>query len=127
MNKLVIAIAIAFLFLAACGGGGYDETPEPGSLEAKLLSNTAWPYEAEGVLDIVEAGGFDDAGFADWGVGFLITDPADEFGVMIEINAGVAKRARFDIDSGRKVRVWLEQPKTDYDVLTYPISKIEAL
>ena len=125
MNKLFLALA--FLFLAACGGGDYDEAPEPGSLEAKLQSNSTWPYQAVGALEIIEAGGFDDAGYADWAVGFLLSDPADEFGILIEIKSGVAARAKFDIDSGRKVRVWLEEPKTEYGELTYPISKIEKL
>ena len=125
MNKLIISIT--FLLLAACGGSDYSEAPEPGSLEAKLQSNSTWPYKAVGVLDVIEAGGFDESGYANWGVGFLITDPADEFGVMIEIGEGVAERAKFDIDSGRKVRVWLEEPKTEYGELTYPISRIEKL
>ena len=124
MNKLA-AIVMA-LVLCACGGGDSGDGPEPGSLEAALQVNTAWPYEATGVLDIVEAG-FEDSEYAHWAVGFLITDPGDEFGIMIEITDGVAERAKIDIDSGRAVRVWLEKPKTDYGELMYPVSRIESL
>lgn len=120
------ALVLAMLLLAACGGGESYDAPAPDSLEAILQSNTAWPYEAVGVLDIVEAG-FEESDYAQWAVGFLITDPSDEFGIMIEITDGVAERARVDIDSGERVRVWLEEPKTEYGELTYPITKIEKL
>ena len=121
-----LMLACAFLALAACGSDGAGDAPEPGSLEAILQDNTTWPYQAEGVLDIVEAG-FEESDYAHWAVGFLITDPGDDFGIMIEITDGVAERAKVDIDSGRRVRVWLEEPKTDYGVLTYPVSRIEKL
>ncbi len=120
------AVGLVVLALSACGGGDSDDAPVPGSLEAVLEGNTTWPYEAQGVLDIVEAG-FEDSEYAHWAVGFLITDPGDEFGIMIEITDGVAERAKIDIDSGREVRVWLEKPKTEYGELTYPVSRIEAL
>jgi len=124
MRKLLMILIV--LAVTGCGGGYEEPVPEPGSLEAKLLANSTWPHEAIGVLEIVEAG-FDDSDYAEWAVGFLITDPDDEFGVMIEITDGLAERARIDIDSGKKVRVWLEEPKKADDVLSYPISKIEAL
>lgn len=124
MKKLAVAMVV--LALTACGGGDPDDAPEPGSLEAVLQSNSTWPYEATGVLDIVEAG-FEDSEYAHWAVGFLLTDPGDEFGIMIEITDGVAERAKIDIDSGKTVRVWLEKPKTEYGELTYPVSRIESL
>ena len=124
MRKFLASIVV--LTLSACGGGYEEPAPEPGSLEAKLLDNTSWPYEAVGVLDIIEAGGFDESNYAEWAVGFLLTDPNDEFGVMIEISDGLAQRARFDIDSRKKVRVWLERPKDVHDVPMYPVSKLEV-
>jgi len=121
-----LLLAFTFLVLAGCGSDGASDAPEPGSLEAILRDNTSWPYQAEGVLDIVEAG-FEESDYAHWAVGFLIANPGDDFGPMIEITAGVAERAKVDIDSGRRVRVWLEEPKTEYGVLTYPVSRIEKL
>ncbi len=35
--------------------------------------------------------------------------------------------SRVDIDSGKPVRAWLEAPKMQYGVKTYPVSKLEAL
>ena len=116
-----------FLILAACGGGGPDALTETMSpLEARLLANTAWPYEVVGVLDIVEAG-FEDSEYADWAVGSLVTDETDEFGVQINIGRGVAAHGKINIDSGERVKVWLEAPIPEYGVQTYPVSRIEKL
>jgi hypothetical protein len=111
--------------LAACGGT-IDE--ENGSELATLLeANTSWPYEVTGVLDIVEAGGFDENDFPTWAVGSLVNDQTDEFGIAIDIEGDVVPRARINIDSGKPVRIWLEAPKMQYGIKTYPIAKLEAL
>ena len=124
MRQVFSTVAIALL-LAACGGGGMDSA-DSSNLEIRLAGNTTWPYELVGVLDIVEAGGYDDAGYPSWAVGNIVTDD-DEWGVMIEIGEGVVSRAQINIDSGKKVRAWLEKPHKKYDVMTYPVSRIEAL
>ena len=124
MRHVLILAAVA-LVLAACGGGS-DGTDDGGNLQVLLAKNTEWPYELIGVLDIVEAGGYDESDYPNWAVGNVITDD-DEWGVMIEIGDGVVSRARINIDSGEKVRLWLEKPHKNYDVLTYPVSRIEAL
>ena len=126
MGKLLIAAGLAFA-LAACGGGGESADSDYGGvLQLQLANNTEWPHEVVGVLDIVEAGGFDESDYPNWAVGNIITDD-DEWGVMIEIGEGVVSRAKINIDSGEKVRAWLEKPHKNYDVLTYPVSRIEAL
>ena len=126
MRKLLIAASAAFV-LAACGGGGAGTDSDYGGvLQLQLAKNTEWPYEVVGILDIVEAGGFDESDYPNWAVGNIITDD-DEWGVMIEIGEGVVSRAKINIDSGKKVRAWLEKPHKNYDVLTYPVSRIEAL
>ena len=122
MRQLIL-IAIA-LSLAACGGG-IDEGGGS-ELEALLDANTTWPYEVTGVLDIVEAGGYEESDYPTWAVGALVNDQTDEFGIAIEIDGNVIPRARIDIDSGKPVRAWLEAPKMQYGVKTYPVSKLEA-
>ena len=123
----VIFCALLTLVMAACGGGGDNPYIEDGGkLQGLLANNTEWPYEMVGVLDIVEAGGYEESDYPTWAVGNVITDD-DEWGVMIEIGDGVVSRARINIDSGEAVRLWLEKPHKKYDVLTYPVSRIEAL
>ena len=113
------------LILTACGGGESNTTSGL-TLEAILATNTAWPYELVGTLDIVEAGGYGETDYPSWAVGSVFTRE-DEWGVSISIGEGVVSRAKIDIDSGKEVRLWLEAPKQEYGVLTYPVSKIEAL
>ncbi len=111
--------------LAACGGDGGGSSPAAkGGLATTLKTNDDWPYEAQGVLDIVEAG-FDGTSDApQWAVGMLL-EGGDEFGVLIEIDGGVIARAGIDIDSGEPVRVWLESPKDVSGEPMYPVSRME--
>ena len=125
MRHILISAMLAFV-LAACGGDGGSDMGDAGLLEIRLAKNTEWPCEVVGVLDIVEAGGYDESDYPTWAVGNIITDD-DEWGVMIEIGDGVVSRAKINIDSGEQVRVWLEKPHKKYDVMTYPVSRIEAL
>ena len=127
MRKLLLILA--FISLGACGG-----TDKPGefgdkmsALETALQDNTSWPYEAVGVLDIVEAGFDGTSEYAEWGVGSLITEDDDEWGISVTLRQGVAARAEVDIDSGEKVRVWLEAPVDEFGYTTYPISRMEKL
>ena len=123
MRKLIL---VALVFgLAACGGA--TDSEGGGELQALLDANTTWPYEVVGVLEIVEAGGFDQSDYPTWAVGSLINDQTDEYGIAIDIEGDVVPRARVNIDSGRPVRAWLEAPKMQYGVKTYSISKLEAL
>lgn len=116
------------LSLTACGGNdaGTEGTVGGDTLEATLASNTQWPYELVGILDIVEAGDYDGSDYPDWAVGSVITD-TDEWGVLINIGAGVVSKAKINIDSRKKVRVWLEKPREKDGDLFYPVSKIQAL
>ena len=125
MRQVLMWVALTFV-LAACGGDSSYSGGDGGILEIRLAKNTEWPYEMEGVLDIIEAGGYDESNYPTWAVGFVVAD-ADDMGVMIEIGDGVVSRAKINIDSGEPVRVWLEKPHKKYDVLTYPVSRIEAL
>lgn len=122
MTRLVLLLA--FLALTACGGGT-DSSPAANSLETTLAANDSWPYEVVGVLDIVEAG-YGDSDDPEWAVGSIVTDD-DEWGVSIEIQGAVISRAGIDIDSGKKVRAWLDAPHRNYGVDTYPVSRLEAL
>ncbi len=123
MRRLFLAAFV--VGLAACGGASDDRNA--GGLQALLDANTTWPYEVTGVLDIVEAGGFDENDYPTWAVGSLVNDQTDEFGVAIDIQGDVVARARINIDSGEPVRAWLEAPITQYGVKTYPVSKLEGL
>jgi hypothetical protein len=124
MHKLVFIFLV--FGLSACDNEGGGGTSTIGSgLEAVLESNESWPYEAVGILDIVEAG-YGESDDPEWAVGSLVTKD-DEFGVGIEIDGNVISRARINIDSGKEVRVWLEKPKMEYGVKTYPVSKIVPL
>jgi hypothetical protein len=127
MNRLWL-VAVLFFVVAACSGGSNDEGTSGGdyTLEAILEANTSWPYEVVGVLDIVEAGGYDDSDYPTWAVGSIVPD-GEEWGVSIEIQGNVVSRARINIDSGKPVRAWLEAPKREYGIDTYPVSRIEAL
>lgn len=122
-SPIIISLALASV---ACGDNGAESTVSIGSnLEAKLAGNTQWPYELVGTLDIVEAGDFDNSDYPDWAVGSIVTE-TDEWGVLIEIRAGVVSKARINIDSGDKVRAWLDKPRIENGDLFYPIVKIEA-
>ena len=127
MKKLVILLVATVL--TGCGGGEKvgDFGDTKSALETALENNSSWPYEAVGVLDIVEAGFNDDSEYASWAVGSLLTEDDDEWGISITIRDGVAAEARIDIDSGEAVKVWLEAPVEEFGYLTFPISKIEKL
>ena len=121
---LIVPIAVG---LVACGGDDAGSGSSAGnSLEATLAGNTQWPYELVGTLDIVEAGDFDESDYPAWAVGSVVTD-TDEWGVLINIGPGVIRKAKVNIDSGKKVRVWLEKPRKENGDLFYPVSKIQAL
>ena len=123
MYRLLI-LACLLGGLVACGGGGESMPSADSSLAASLATNETWPYEAEGVLDIVEAGFDGTSDEPQWAVGMLL-EGGDEFGVLIEIDGGVIARAGINIDSGEAVRVWLESPKDVSGEPMYPVSKME--
>ena len=123
MKKLLFS-KLFLLFLVACGES--EERSDVSSLERLLETNESWPYEVVGVLDIVEAGGYEESEYPSWAVGMLTTDDTPN-GIGIEIGDGVVSRARINIDSGKKVRVWLEAPHNQYGDTTYPVSKIKPL
>lgn len=127
MRKLLLTLV--FVSLGACGGsekpGEYGD--KMSELEIALKDNTRWPVEAVGVLDIAEAGYDEDSEYATWGIGSLVTEDDDEWGVTITLREGVAEDARFDIDSGEAVRVWLDAPVKDFGVTSYPIIRMEKL
>lgn len=125
MKKLICFLAI--LLLAGCSDSGSDygaDSPSP--LEIKLEFNTTWPYEVEGVLDIVEAGGYEESNYPNWAVGSLVT-PDSGYGLLIEIGEGIASEGQIEIDSGKKIKVWLSQPHMQYGVKTYPIIKMRNI
>ena len=125
MRRMLISTCL-LLTLAACDRDGGADGDSGGNLQVVLAKNTEWPYEMVGILDIVEAGGYEESEYPSWAVGNIITED-DEWGVMIEIRDGIVSRAEINIDSGEEVRVWLEKPHKKYDVLTYPVSRIESL
>ena len=110
------------MLVSSCGSGD-PSANGPGSLEPILASNSQWPFEVVGTLDIVEAGGYGDSEYPEWAVGSLITSDDPE-GVAIEIGSGVVANSGIDIDSGKSVRVWLEQPNKQYGILSFPITKM---
>jgi hypothetical protein len=124
MHRLIFIFLV--FGLSACSNDGGDSASTIGAgLEAVLESNESWPYEAVGILDIVEAG-YGETDDPEWAVGSLVTKD-DEFGVSIEIDGNVISRAQINIDSGKPVRVLLEKPKMEYGVKTYPVSRIVPL
>lgn len=126
MNKLFLML-LCFVLVACSGGSGTsgaDPSVDHGSLEAILAANDSWPYEIVGVLDIVEAG-YGDSDEPEWAVGSIVTEH-DVWGVAIEIPGAVISRAGINIDSGNAVRAWLDAPKDDYGVTTYPVSRLEV-
>jgi len=123
MKKIILVIFIIF-FISGCMEE-YAGGSQPQSLESILKSNTVWPHKVRGILDIVEAGGYQDSEYPTWAVGSLVTNK-DELGVSIEVNGNSLKDAMIDIDSGKEVTVWLAVPQAQYGVLTYPVVKISA-
>ncbi len=107
------------------GAGSGEDRLSP--LEVGLRGNSEWPYEAVGVLDIVEAVYGDESEHPTAAFGSLLSEGDDEWGVPIEIGPGVVAKAGINIDSGSPVRVWLGAPKNDYGDETYPIARIEPL
>ena len=77
------------------------------------------------MLSFVEAGGWD-GDYATWGVGSLEMDDSDEE-ILVDLNGNAAVDAKFDIDSGKKVRVWLNPPKKDGVYPGYQIVKIKQI
>ncbi|SMF63205.1 hypothetical protein SAMN02745866_04078 [Alteromonadaceae bacterium Bs31] len=123
MKKLFVFIVCLFA-LVACSDGGVPANNST-SIEAELKSNGNWPYQIQGVLDIVEAGGYEDTEYPGWAVGGLVRE-GDEFGVSISIGEGVVAAAGIDIDSRKLVTVWLGAPKKEFGVLTYPVERISS-
>ncbi len=123
-----VLLASVLVLVAACGAGDVEEASVSGLAET-LESNTSWPFEVVGVLQIEDAGGYGDSEYPDWAVGSLITEDTDEYGIPISIGEAVVSRAGIDIDSGEKVRVWLD-PRGDDDfggAYFYPVTRIERL
>jgi hypothetical protein len=125
MKKLIGALVI--LLLAGCGNNDSgNPTYSATKLETVLKANTTWPYEIEGVLDIIEAGGFEESEYPHWAIGFLLAPGAGD-GLLIEIGEGIAKEGRINVDSGKRIKVWLSQPKMLHGVKTYPIVKMRNI
>jgi hypothetical protein len=124
--KKIISVLV-FLLLAGCSDSGSDNVAHsPTPLENLLESNTTWPYAIEGVLDIIKAGGLEESEYPHWAVGFLIA-PGSGNGLLIEIGEGIANEGRINVDSGKKIKVWLSQPKIQHGVKTYPIVKMRSI
>lgn len=106
-------------------------SPDSGDIEATnvkaLKENTEWPYEMIGVLEIVDAGGYQgESDYPTWAVGMLNTgNPDDE--IAIDIQGDVAEKAGVNIDSGEKVKVWLNPPPPEPEYAGYQVIKIESL
>ena len=116
-------IPLVFLVLVSSCGSGDPSANGSDSLESIMASNSQWPFAVVGTLDIVEAGGYGDSEYPEWAVGSLITSDDPE-GIAIEIGSGVVASSGIDIDSGKSVRVWLDQPNKQYGILSYPITKM---
>lgn len=118
---------LVFLFLAGCSDNDSDNSNYSATkLETVLAANTTWPYEIEGVLDIVEAGGFEESEYPHLAIGFLLASGAGD-GLLIEIGEGIAKEGRINVDSGNRIKVWLSKPKMLHGVKTYPIVKMRNI
>lgn len=117
----ISVLLFAASLVASCGG---EPASEPvGSVEARIAASDSWPQEVVGVLDIVDAGGYE-SDYPDWAVGMLVTAD-DPDGISINIGDGVLAAGRVDIDDGRSVRVWVNKPNTEYGVLTFPVTKVK--
>lgn len=118
---------LVFLLLAGCSDNDSDNSNYSATkLETVLAANTTWPYEIEGVLDIVEAGGFEESEYPHLAIGFLLASGAGD-GLLIEIGEGIAKEGRINVDSGNRIKVWLSKPKMLHGVKTYPIVKMRNI
>ncbi|MEM7411431.1 MAG: hypothetical protein AAF430_14425 [Myxococcota bacterium] len=97
-------------------------------LEQALRSNTAWPYETVGTLDIVEVVFGDESELPTDAFGSLLTEGDDEWGVPVDLGAEVIRSSGVDIDSGEKVRVWLGAPHDPHGAgESYPVARLERL
>ena len=117
-----ITLLVILILISGCGSCD-SSAPVSSSLESILASNSQWPFEVLGILDIVEAGGYGVFEYPDWAVGSLNTSDDPE-GILIDIGSGVVASSSNDIDSGESMRVWLEQPTKQYGMLSYPITKM---
>lgn len=113
------------MLLLACGGNEKTDGVIS-SVEALLKNNSSWPYAVEGVFDIVDAGGYEDTNYPGWAVGSLEVE-GSTYGLGIDIGPGVVGKAKIDIDSGKKFRVWLGKPTKEYGDIIYPVEKIERI
>ncbi len=118
MKKTMLVLCLLCLF--ACGNE--RGTASSGS-ESGLASNTAWPYEVVGEVDIVDAG-FGDSDYANWAVGSVVVN--GEY-ISIDFETSVLEAAGIDseFNFSNPATLNLGAPKKEYGELTYPVVEIK--
>lgn len=121
--KKIFALLILAILSTSCSDSSH--TPSESSvLEQKLNSNSEWPFEVSGVLDIIEAGGYDESEYPAWAIGEFVQE-GDDFGVLVHIKDNVAAAAKLNVDPAKAVTVWLGSPEKEHGILTYPVEKMD--
>ena len=89
----IFLVAFVNLMISSCSLDYYEKN----ETEEMLTENTEWPYAINGVLNIIEAGDYDEGDYPRWIVGFLeITNSPDE--ILIEFKGNIAQKAKLPID-----------------------------
>ena len=124
---LYIAIALSMLLIFYAYHDSTDISMD-NAIEKNLKKNKEWPYLIIGVLDIAHTGDYDDdSEYPSMAMGQIDTgNKVDD--ISIEINGAILKEAEIDIDSGEKLKIWLNgSPRHEYDIDIYKVVKLEKL
>ncbi len=128
ITKLIVLIASLFVFVA-CGEQDTGKQPSDSSSrpanETALKNNEKWPYAIIASFEVTDSGGYEgESNYPTWAVGFLDTgNPNEE--ITFELNGDALVKAKIDIDSPQKFKVWLNPAENEGD--GYVIAKVEKL
>ena len=126
---ILTTLSILTTLIISCSGSDSDEvntTTQKNSLKDSLKDNSQWPIVLTGEIEIIDGGGYDEGEYMTWAVGSLITNTL--YGeVTIYLDGNALVDAQVNIDEVGQVKVWLDQPRTQYGHSEYEIVRIEKM
>ena len=121
MQNILSAFVVLFL-VVACGNPNEPDGDKNTSSAGSVASNTSWPYEVTGSVDIVDAG-VADSDYASWAVG-IVTVGGEE--LLVEFETSVLEQANIDLDFqfSEPTTLLLGKPNDKHGELSYPVKEI---